>query len=93
MYRNNNSDNFMNNNRQNMFQNQMNCGCNVNKCTVMKREKTIIDASCVDDLPLAMAYVPMQRINTLFDCQTALYQGTIFPELVLPLEGCRGGRL
>lgn len=84
----------MNNNRQNMFQNQMNCGCNVNKnANVIKKEKMIIDASCVNELPLAMAYVPMQRINTLFDCQTALYQGTIFPELVLPLEGCRGGRL
>ena len=37
-------------------------------------------------LPLAMAYVPMQRFENLADPETGLKQGTVFNDLVKPLE-------
>ena len=80
----------MENYRNQLYRNQMNCSCNMQR--IQNQCKNIIDATCVDELPLAMAYVPMQKIENLFDCQTALYHGTIFPQLVLPFEGCKGGR-
>lgn len=43
----------------------------------------------VDDLPLAMAYVPWQRWRKVCDGATGLAQGTIFQELVLPFYGDR----
>ena len=45
---------------------------------------------CVDqrpmqpDMPIAMAYVPMQRWNQVYDMSRGLTRGTIFPELDLP---------
>lgn len=41
----------------------------------------------IDDMPLAMAYVPFQAWNQVYDPATALAHGTIFPELVLPFLG------
>lgn len=38
-------------------------------------------------LPLAMAYVPMQRWCGTYDPCRALQRGTIFPELDLPFCG------
>lgn len=46
-----------------------------------------INFDCVDDLPLAMAYVPFQKWRKLYDPQTALKRGTIFEELDLPYIG------
>ena len=40
-------------------------------------------------LPLAMAYVPLQRWGATYSAQQALQQGTLFPELDLPFEGRR----
>lgn len=45
-------------------------------------DKTI--AKCVNDLPLAMAYVPMQRWENVCDASSGLAQGTIFKDLVKP---------
>lgn len=53
---------------------------------------------CLDKLPLAMSYVPMQKWRNIYDTGTALKVGTIFEELDLPFLGdgnmCggRGGR-
>lgn len=45
----------------------------------------------LDQLPLAMAYVPMQRFTQTYDSAQALQRGTIFPDLDLPFCG-RGVR-
>lgn len=43
-----------------------------------------------DELPLTMAYVPMQTFQTTFPLGKALHVGTIFPELCKPFVGKRG---
>lgn len=43
--------------------------------------------SCVDKYPLAMAYVPMQNFEKLYDENVALNRGTLFKELDKPFEG------
>lgn len=54
--------------------------------------------NCIDSLPLAMAYVPMQRFRKVYEACEGLSHGTIFEELNLPYEaerycqGMRGGR-
>ena len=42
---------------------------------------------CLANLPLAMAYVPGQSWNTIYEAEKALCRGTAFPELDLPF-GC-----
>lgn len=42
---------------------------------------------CIDDMPLAMAYVPMQKWRNVMDGAAGLAAGTIFQELVLPFYG------
>ncbi len=37
-------------------------------------------------LPIAMAYVPVQRFKNLADPETALSRGTVFNDLFKPLE-------
>ncbi len=44
-----------------------------------------------DNFPVAMAYVPWQRWNTVYDLEKGLPIGTIFPELNKPFLGVRGG--
>ena len=41
------------------------------------------------DLPIAMAYVPMQQWKTTYSPSEALCTGTVFPELNLPFKGGR----
>ncbi len=41
----------------------------------------------VDGMPLAMAYVPMQRWRDIYENDKALMRGTIFSELDLPFKG------
>lgn len=41
-------------------------------------------------MPVGMAYVPMQQWEQLYDPETALCQGTAFPELNLKFCGSRG---
>lgn len=43
-----------------------------------------------DELPVAMAYVPMQQFKTTFELCKALSVGTVFPELCKPFVGKRG---
>jgi hypothetical protein len=53
----------------------------------------VIEKPKQDDLygmPLAMAYVPMQKWKTVYANDVALNRGTLFPELDLPFTG-RGG--
>jgi len=45
--------------------------------------------TCIDNMPLAMAYVPMQRWKNVYNNDVALTRGTIFPELDLPFLGGR----
>lgn len=44
-------------------------------------------AACVDNLPLAMAYVPMQSWEETYEPAEALMNGTVFPCLNLPFLG------
>ncbi len=44
-------------------------------------------AECVNNLPLAMAYVPMQRWEETYEPGEALMNGTVFPSLNLPFLG------
>lgn len=50
--------------------------------TAMTRGETPLD-----QLPLAIAYVPMQKFGETYDGLLALERGTIFPELDLPFCG------
>lgn len=81
-------------------QNQQ-CGCGVTP--VLEAVKSGCDTMssmdrCLDKLPLAMSYVPMQKWRNIYDTATALKAGTIFQELDLPFLGAgnmcggRGGR-
>lgn len=58
-----------------------NCGCSDNK----DKEPE----NCIDSLPLAMAYVPMQKWRKVLDGCNGLSNGTIFEELILPYYGDR----
>ncbi len=42
---------------------------------------------CLDSLPLAMSYTPMQVWGELYSPVTALDRGTLFPPLDLPFIG------
>lgn len=44
----------------------------------------------VPEMPLAMAYIPWQKWQYIYDADKALERGTIFEELDQPFEG-RGG--
>lgn len=52
-------------------------------------QKNVMGSTPIDQLPLAMSYVPMQMWNGTYDGCKALQQGTIFPELDLPFCGRR----
>ena len=56
--------------------------CPINKC----------DFSCVDDFPLAMAYIPMQRFENLYSIDEALCAGTLFKDLDKPFLGGKAER-
>ena len=43
----------------------------------------------LDGMPLAMAYVPWQHWNKIYDLEKGLEVGTIFPELNKPFLGSR----
>lgn len=53
----------------------------------VERRSTAGGSTPIDDLPLAMAYVPMQQWKEPFDAEQGMSAGTIFPELVLPFKG------
>ncbi len=43
-----------------------------------------------DETPLAMCYVPMQKLNELYPENTAFEKGTIFPDLDFPFKAAKG---
>lgn len=73
------------------YQNGCGCGYHTNgsphtamQTPVVNRVRRIID----NEYPIGMAYVPWQQWNEVFDAETALCRGTLFPELELPFTGC-----
>lgn len=44
----------------------------------------------LENMPLAMAYVPWQHFSQVYEPDKALAYGTIFPELNKPFLGKRG---
>ena len=44
------------------------------------------DHACMDGLPLAYAYVPIQKWRMLYSTDNALGRGTMFEELDKPME-------
>lgn len=44
----------------------------------------------IEDMPIAMAYVPWQQWKELYDPKDGFKRGTIFRELDLPFYGGRG---
>ena len=49
-------------------------------------ENIVTEQNC-DDMVLAMAYVPVQQFNTLFEIEEGFARGTIYPELDKPFMG------
>ena len=49
------------------------------------------EAACADRMPecpaLAMAYVPIQCLDTIYPAELALKRGTLYPELDKPFCG------
>ena len=41
---------------------------------------------CIDNMPIAMAYVPFQQWRNLYEPAEAFQRGTIFKELDLPFN-------
>lgn len=52
-------------------------------------EKLSLGKTKLDDLPLTMAYVPMQKLKEKYNEEVALKNGTLFPELDKPFLGKR----
>ena len=48
-----------------------------------------INRSCIDNLPLAMTYVPMQKWCDVYNADVAFSRGTIFAQLDKPFLGRR----
>lgn len=42
------------------------------------------NCTCLERLPLAYSYTPMQELDCLYSYSEALNNGTVFPELNLP---------
>ena len=43
----------------------------------------------IEDMPIAMAYVPWQQWGKIYEPKEALKRGTIFKELDLPFEAAK----
>ena len=63
--------------------NQVNENKETEKECECKKEKK----SCIDEMPLAMAYVPFQGWSELYDLEKGFQRGTIFPCLDKPFMG------
>ncbi len=57
-----------------------------NDGTYVNIGNTVTEHSC-DDMVLAMAYIPIQQFNTLFEIEEGFDLGTVFPELEKPFVG------
>lgn len=47
------------------------------------------NTSHADMLPLAMAYVPMQKWREIYEKDKGIMRGTIFAELDMPFKGAK----
>ena len=85
---------YMNNTRQNSGASCMNNTRQNSGASCMNNSHQNSESSCMNhmhDMALAMAYVPWQHFNTLYELPMALQIGTIFPELNKPFRGSKGG--
>ncbi len=48
---------------------------------------TSVDEHECDGMVLAMAYIPVQQFDTLFEIEEGFARGTVFPELEKPFMG------
>lgn len=85
-----------NRNHRNMAFNQNQCRNNYNIPAAMPMAETVNCGcegrepdNCVDNMPLAMAYVPMQKWRNVLDGCNGLSKGTIFEELIMPYYGSK----
>lgn len=97
--RSNSSCNMNPNQRGNNMNSNMNSHMHQNNnssCGCSSSPKPDSSCDCKDSnphmrhMPIAMAYVPMQKWSELNSPETALCQGTAFPELNLIFCGSRG---
>lgn len=66
---------------------------NYRQTPVYTVERTVKDG--LEGMPLAMAYVPWQRWQNIYDAEKGFCNGTIFQELNLPffgVGGCQNGK-
>lgn len=54
---------------------------------ILEKENESNNFSCVDKYPLAMAYIPMQKFENLYNTAAALNNGTLFMDLNKQFEG------
>ena len=54
---------------------------------VNKEQLQFDEARLSEQFPVAMAYVPWQRLEKMYPPETALHRGTLFPELDKPFMG------
>jgi hypothetical protein len=87
--------------RQQRYMNRRNgCGCSNNSSTnsmvsrqVNRPEGSYCSVNYIDNMPVAMAYVPWQHFTEVYETCKAFQIGTIFPELDLPFCRTRCGRV
>lgn len=66
---------------------------NMTNMANMTNMTNVANNSCssLSDKAIAMAYVPWQMFQSVYDLETALMVGTIFPELNKPFRSYTGG--
>lgn len=52
--------------------------------------ENVVKKDTISDMPLAMAYVPWQRWQNIYDAEKGFCNGTIFQDLNLPFYGTGG---
>ena len=75
------NNNFRNYNNSNFMREQKPNNCIVEQRVMCNYQNNI------DDMPIAMAYVPWQRWSNVYDLDKGFCYGTIFPELNKPFVG------
>ncbi|MBO5373297.1 MAG: spore coat associated protein CotJA [Lachnospiraceae bacterium] len=66
--------------------------CNPSRCSKRYPSSGVMcPEASMENFPLAMAYVPIQKFSTVYEVHEALKYGTIFPELNKPFLGSKGG--
>ena len=56
-------------------------------CDNLDGSSNNLNSMILNNLPLAMSYVPFQNWNKTYDLAIGLERGTIFPDLDLPFKG------